>query len=56
MEDREFLAEAEKSKLLTTYISGEQIENYIEEILALPEDAKKKLKFLTSVKEKKPTN
>ena len=52
----EFLAEAEKSKLLITYISGEDIKNYIEEILSLPAEAKEKLQFLTAIKERKPIN
>jgi tripartite-type tricarboxylate transporter receptor subunit TctC len=48
MEDREFLAEAEKSKLLIEYTSGEEIEKYVEEILAIPGGAKEKLQFLTA--------
>ena len=56
MRDSEFLAEADKSKLLTTYISGEEIENYIEEILSIPAEAKKKLQFLTAIKERSPAN
>lgn len=48
MEDREFLAEAEKSKLLIDYTSGEQIEKYVEEILAISPGAKEKLQFLTA--------
>lgn len=52
VKDSEFLAEAEKSKLLITYISGQEIENYIEEILSIPAEAKNKLQFLTAVKER----
>jgi hypothetical protein len=48
MEDREFLAEAEKSKLLIDYTSGEEIEKYVEEILAISPGAKEKLQFLTA--------
>ena len=48
MEDREFLAEAEKSKLLIEYTSGEEIEKYVEEILSIPGGAKEKLQFLTA--------
>ena len=56
LHDPEFLAEAEKSKLLITYVSPEQIENYIEEILSIPEKTKQRLKFLTAVKERKAAN
>jgi len=48
MEDREFLAEAEKSKLLMDYVSAEEIEKYVEEILSIPSGAKEKLQFLTA--------
>jgi tripartite-type tricarboxylate transporter receptor subunit TctC len=48
MADREFLAEAEKSQLLIEYTSGEEIEKYVEEILAIPAGAKEKLQFLTA--------
>ncbi len=48
MEDREFLAEAEKSKLLIEYSSGEEIEKYVEEILSISPGAKEKLQFLTA--------
>src|SRR4030095_16248588 len=29
MKDREFIAEAEKSKLETTYVSGEEVDKYV---------------------------
>jgi tripartite-type tricarboxylate transporter receptor subunit TctC len=48
MEDREFLAEAEKSKLLIECTSGEEIEKYVEEILSISAAAKEKLQFLTA--------
>jgi tripartite-type tricarboxylate transporter receptor subunit TctC len=54
--DPEFLAEAEKSKLLITYVSPEKIENYVEEILSIPEKTKSRLQFLTVVKERRPSN
>jgi hypothetical protein len=40
--------EAEKSKLLIEYTSGEEIEKYVEEILSIPGGAKEKLQFLTA--------
>lgn len=46
LEDPEFLADARKSKLLITYVSGEEIEQLVAQILATPESAKKKLQFL----------
>ena len=54
--DPEFLAEAEKSRLLITYVPPEQIESYVEEILSIPAEAKQKLQFLVAVKGKKPAN
>jgi hypothetical protein len=56
LEDPVFLAEAEKSKLLITYVSPEQIEGYIEEILSIPAKTKTRLQFLTVIKERKPSN
>ncbi|MBI2348939.1 MAG: hypothetical protein HYV05_09845, partial [Deltaproteobacteria bacterium] len=46
LEDPGFLADAKKSKLLITYVSGEEIEQLVAQILATPEKAKKKLQFL----------
>ena len=46
MKDPEFIAEAEKSKLETTYVSGEEIENYVKEILSITPKAKELLDFL----------
>jgi hypothetical protein len=46
MKDPEFLAEAEKSKLETTYVSGEEIEKYVNDILAITPKAKELLSFL----------
>ncbi len=46
LEDPEFLAEAKSSKLLITYVSGEQIEKNVKKILATPTKAKQKLGFL----------
>jgi tripartite-type tricarboxylate transporter receptor subunit TctC len=46
MKDREFVAEAEKSKLETTYVSGEEIDNYVKQVLAITPKAKELLDFL----------
>jgi len=43
---RELLAEAEKSKLVITYVSGDQTAKLVDEILSMSEDAKKSLAFL----------
>lgn len=53
MEDPEFLADAKKSKLDHTYVSGEDIEKYVEEILAISPGAKEKLITLIGSKKKK---
>jgi len=52
MKDPEFLAEAKKVKLKVTYVSGEQIEQYVEDMLAITPKAKELLDFLL-VKPKK---
>lgn len=46
VKDQEFLAEAKKSKLLIDYVSGEEIEKLVDEILSVPSGAKEKLQFL----------
>jgi hypothetical protein len=46
MKDTEFIAEAEKSKLETTYVSGEEIEKYVSEIMSITPKAKELLGFL----------
>ena len=46
MKDKEFMAEAEKSKLETTYVSGEEIDNYVNQVLAITPKAKELLDFL----------
>jgi tripartite-type tricarboxylate transporter receptor subunit TctC len=48
LKDPEFIAEAEKSKLETTYVSGEEIEKYVGEILAITPKARELLSFLTT--------
>lgn len=46
MRDPEFLAEAAKSKLETTPVSGQEIENYVRQILSITPKAKELLSFL----------
>lgn len=46
MKDPEFIAEAKKSKFYTTYVSGEELEKYTEEILTITPQTKEKLQFL----------
>jgi len=46
MKDKEFMAEVEKSKLETTYVSGEEIDNYVKQVLAITPKAKELLDFL----------
>jgi len=46
MKDPEFIAEAEKAKLETTYVSGEEIEKYVDKALAITPKAKELLDFL----------
>jgi len=52
LNDPEFVAEAKKAKFEVTYTSGEQIEKYVDEMLAITPKAKEVLDFLT-VKPKK---
>ena len=46
MKDPEFIAEAEKSKLETTYVSGEEIDKYVNQVLSITPRAKEVLDFL----------
>ena len=52
MKDPEFMAEAEKSKLDITYVSGEEIEKHVDKVLSITPKAKEMLDFLM-VKPKK---
>jgi tripartite-type tricarboxylate transporter receptor subunit TctC len=52
LKDPEFLAEAKKSKFDETYVSGEEIEKYVANVLAVTPKAKELLSFLM-VKPKK---
>lgn len=52
MKDPEFVAEAEKSKFDATFVSGEEIERYVDNVLSVTPTAKELLNFLM-VKSKK---
>jgi hypothetical protein len=52
MKDPEFVAEAEKSKFDATFVSGEAIEKYVDNVLSVTPTAKELLNFLM-VKSKK---
>ncbi len=51
--DPQFLAQAKKSKLIINYVSGEEIERYVDQILAISPEAKERLQFLIRKKKKK---
>jgi len=53
MKDPQFLAEAKKSKLIINYVSGPEIEKYVDQILNTPAKAKEALSFLVRKKKKK---
>ena len=53
LEDPELLAEAKKSNVLIDYVSGEQIEKYVEQIMAIPPEVKEKLLDFIVIKKKK---
>jgi hypothetical protein len=46
MKDPEFLSEAKKSKLDVSYVTPEQIESYVEQIMTMTPKAKESLQFL----------
>ena len=46
MKDPEFIAEAEKSKLETTYVSGEEVDKYVAQVLGITPKARELLDFL----------
>jgi tripartite-type tricarboxylate transporter receptor subunit TctC len=48
MKDPEFIAEAEKAKLETTYVSGEEVEKYVDQVLSITPKAKELLDFLAT--------
>jgi hypothetical protein len=52
LQDKGLLDEAKKSKLVITYVSGERTAKLVDEILAMPPDAKKSLEFLVRKQKK----
>jgi tripartite-type tricarboxylate transporter receptor subunit TctC len=50
LEDPELLAEAKKSKLIITYVSGEKVTQLVDEILSFSEEVKDSLSFLVRKK------
>jgi len=46
LKDPEFLAEAKKSKLVIDYVSGEEIEKFVDQILGISPETKERLQFL----------
>ncbi len=53
LRDPALLAESKKSKLPVTYVSPEEIEKYLNQILSTPPEVKDKLQFLMRKKKKK---
>jgi len=52
LKDPEFIAEAKKTKFDATYVSGEEVEKYVDKVLSVTPKAKELLNFLM-VKPKK---
>jgi hypothetical protein len=50
LKDKMLLDEAKKAKLVITHVPGEKTEKLVDEILLMPEDAKKSLSFLVRTK------
>jgi tripartite-type tricarboxylate transporter receptor subunit TctC len=50
LKDNALLEEAKKAKLVITHVSGDQTAKLVDEILSMPEDAKKSLSFLVRTK------
>jgi tripartite-type tricarboxylate transporter receptor subunit TctC len=48
MKDPEFVAEAKKSKLEITYVSGEEVDKHVDKLLSVTPRAKELLSFLTT--------
>ncbi len=46
LEDPRFLAQAKKSKLIINYVSGEEIEKSVDQILGISPETKESLQFL----------
>lgn len=52
MKDPEFIAEAKKSKLQITYVTGEEVDKYVDKVLAVTPKAKELLSFLITKSKK----
>jgi hypothetical protein len=50
MKDPEFVAEAKKSKLEITYVSGEEIDKHVDKVMSVTPKAKELLAFLVKPK------
>jgi tripartite-type tricarboxylate transporter receptor subunit TctC len=48
MKDPEFIAETKKSKLEITYVSGEEVDKYVDQVLSITPKAKELLDFLAT--------
>ena len=48
MKDPEFMAEAKKSKLQITYVTGEEVDKYVDQVLSITPRAKELLSFLVT--------
>jgi tripartite-type tricarboxylate transporter receptor subunit TctC len=53
LKDKDYLADLEKAKLTSEYVSGEEVERYVEEIYRTPEEIRKRLEFTVS---RRPTS
>ena len=45
MKDKDYIADAEKSKLTVDYVSGEEVEKFVAEVYAIPAQVKERLSF-----------
>lgn len=48
LQDKDYLADLEKANLTSEYVSGEEVERYVEEIYKTPPQIKKRLEFTVS--------
>jgi tripartite-type tricarboxylate transporter receptor subunit TctC len=48
LRDREFLAEAKKTKLYIKPVSGEQVDDYVKQIYSMSDKVKENLSFLVT--------
>jgi tripartite-type tricarboxylate transporter receptor subunit TctC len=48
MKDPEFIAEAKKSKLEITYVSGDEVDRYVDQVLSITPKARELLDFLST--------